>query len=283
MTQPGRIQELPILRIERNDAWLGEEENEVHLSLAELPVKAKEGDLIEVFVHFDAEKNLIATTKFPEVSVGKLAFLRVNHINKELAYVDLGFEKDYIIPPKHQPDRIIEGKKYHMTMLYDPKDKELVLSADMNAYLRKSARDLKEGDQVEIDVWKQLDNGAKCIIQERFWAFLPKMEQVFLVKRGDHLKAWVKEVKGRDVYLSLQEQGEERMENACKKLLDMLEMHNGYVRLNDKTTPEEIQLRLRMSKKTFKKAVGMLLKEGKIAQTPRAIKLIKTDKSTTPS
>lgn len=279
MAQPGRIQELPILRIERNDAWLGEEENEVHLSLAELPVKAKEGDLIEVFVHFDAEGNLIATTKFPEVSVGKLAFVRVNHVNKDLAYVDIGLDRDYIIPAKHQPDRIIEGKKYHMTMLYVQKDKDLVLSADMNGYLRKSARDLQAGDQVEIDVWKCLDNGAKCIIQERFWAFLPKMEQVFTVKRGDHLKAWVKEVKGRDVYLSLQEQGEERMDKACKKIMDMLEMHNGYVRLNDKTSPEEIQLRLRMSKKTFKKALGMLLKDGSISQTPRAIKLSKKEKA----
>jgi hypothetical protein len=48
------------------------------------------------------------------------------------------------------------------------------------------------------------------------------------------------------------------------------------VRLNDDTDPEEIKLRLHMSKKTFKKSAGMLFKEGKILLTKFGIKINKT-------
>jgi len=39
---------------------------------------------------------------------------------------------------------------------------------------------------------------------------------------------------------------------------------DGYLKLHDKSTPEEIRQWFQMSKKTFKKAIGTLYKERKI-------------------
>ena len=60
--------------------------------------------------------------------------------------------------------------------------------------------------------------------------------------------------------------------------MEFLENNNGYIRLNDDSDPEEIKLRLRMSKKTFKKAVGVLYKEEKVIITKFGVKLNKGDK-----
>jgi hypothetical protein len=68
----------------------------------------------------------------------------------------------------------------------------------------------------------------------------------------------------------------ELLDDAKVKIMNYLEANGGYVRLNDDTDPEEVKLRLHMSKKTFKKAAGMLFKEGKILLTKMGIKFNKT-------
>ena len=62
----------------------------------------------------------------------------------------------------------------------------------------------------------------------------------------------------------MQKEGVELVNDAAQQLMDFLVANGGYARLNDDTPPEELKLRLRMSKKTFKKAVGLLYKEKKI-------------------
>jgi hypothetical protein len=96
------------------------------------------------------------------------------------------------------------------------------------------------------------------------------------VRLGEKVKGYVRKVEGKDIVVSMQREGMELLDDAKVKIMNYLEANGGYVRLNDDTDPDEIKLRLHMSKKTFKKAAGMLFKEGKILLTKMGIKFNKT-------
>ena len=74
------------------------------------------------------------------------------------------------------------------------------------------------------------------------------------LRLGDKQIFYIKEIKGNELTLSMQKVGEASIEEAKEKILDLLEQHNGYLRLTNDSDPEEIKLRLRMSKNTFKKS-----------------------------
>ena len=67
--------------------------------------------------------------------------------------------------------------------------------------------------------------------------------------------------------------GYSHIEESRSLLLRLLEENNGTLPLGDKSQPEEIYGRLKMSKKAFKKAVGGLFKERLITISDFEIKL----------
>lgn len=275
MAYPGDICELPIERIERNSIWLDNLGEPVEMPPGDLPFGKKEGDLIEVFLYVGKHKEKLATTKMPLISRRKVAFLRVDSVFKNLAFVNIGLERDIVIPPGEQGDGLEEGKRFWLMLKYNAKQDELQLTTNLGDVISNKNVEEKEGDTVQIAIHSKIEGGAKVIVNEKYWGYLPKHEQIFNIRRGERYKAWITQVKPHEVVLSLQPPGEERLAMATQRILDKLDEHRGYVRLTEKTDSEEIQLRLRMSKRTFKEAVEKLVSDGKIKMTPRGMKLIK--------
>ena len=58
-----------------------------------------------------------------------------------------------------------------------------------------------------------------------------------------------------------------------ERILTRLKENNGFLNLNDYSSPEEITAALEMSKKTFKKAIGSLFKQRKIRIEEKGIYL----------
>ena len=56
--------------------------------------------------------------------------------------------------------------------------------------------------------------------------------------------------------------------------MNELEMNKGFLPLTDKSSPEDIKARLEMSKKSFKKAIGMLYKKRLISIEEDGIHLV---------
>ena len=278
MPEPGRIVKIPVQRIEREISTLDYQGIEVPLTLAELPSSKEEGDLVEVFINI-VDGELVATSQLPEVQVGSIGRVKINHIGNRLAFANIGLERDFVIPEDYQLFPLRSGQFCHVTMIYDHRKNQLILTTKLDDIVQRSSEGYKENDPVEIDIWMMDKVGSRVIVDNKRWGFLPTNECIFQIKKGDHLKAWIKEIKGKNLIVSLQEEESVRIEQAKNRILSMLKQHNGYIRLNDKTAPEEIQLRLRMSKKTFKKALGMLMKAGEVMQTPRAIKIAKKTES----
>ena len=81
--------------------------------------------------------------------------------------------------------------------------------------------------------------------------------------------------------VSLQEPGVKGIEHASKLLLSILKRADGFIPLNDKSDPQEIEDYLHMSKGKFKKAIGGLYKLQLIELLDDGIKL--TEKGYTQS
>ena len=70
----------------------------------------------------------------------------------------------------------------------------------------------------------------------------------------------------------MRKQAYQQIEDDAQKLMRILEERDGILPLNDKSTPERIKAELNMSKASFKRAVGRLLKEGAIMFVDDGIK-----------
>ena len=212
MIELGKIQTLKIAREKDFGVFLEDSEGaSVLLPKKQVPNGKTIGDEIEAFIYKDSSDRLIATTKKPLMSVGEIAKVMVKDVTNIGAFVDIGLERDVLLP-------------YH-EMRYD----------------------IKKGDSVEVYLY--VDHSQRLAAT----MYTKKHEDASVIK-NDKIKSYFYE------------------QNADAVLTILKEKFDGHVPYTDKTVqPDEIQRDFGMSKAAFKRAVGKLLKEGKIKITKTSI------------
>lgn len=268
---------------QEEQVWVSPEDmrrlhNEVVLPRMDCPDDLKEGDEIEVFIFLNKDGYREATVRKPVLQLGEVKLLQIKDSNAAGAFVDIGLKEDLFIPPNEQRIRALAGKNYLVTLQYDPEQDKLFGSTFLPRYFRYRFKSYKKGDEVEIILAEKEDNGMKVIADQKTWAFLPYSETFRHVKLGETYKGWVLKIEPRDMIVSLQNTGLEQIEMAASKVLEYVQNNGGYARLTDQSEPSEIELRLHMSKKTFKRAIGYLQKNGKLVITKRGIKIPKENR-----
>ena len=181
------------------------------LPIRQLPKGKKVGDEITVFLYKDSKDRLIATTKKPYMEVGEIAKLRVSDVGTIGAFLDIGLEKEILLP--------------HREMRYA----------------------LKKGMEVEVYLY---------------------------VDKTERLAATMYTKKKEDArHISQEELNTSRYEKCGEQIEHLLEeKFGGHIPYTDKTVdPEQVKKDFGVSKAAFKKAIGKLLKEGKIKITKTAI------------
>ncbi len=270
--EPGQIMSLPISRIERNMAYLDCMGMAIPISLRELTAKDKEGDIIEVFIWTQRDTELIATRRKPLVNIGEIAFLQVMDVSNGNGFVDIGIDEDAVLFSNLQEEPVEPGKRYYMTLVFDPMENRLVLSTKIRPLFRDNPP-YQPGDEVSFMILEKLEGGRKVLVDMKYPAFLPANSLMPNTRRGDKYKGWVQTNDSRGFSLTMFRPGREKVDEAMERIMEMLHQNRGYLRLSDKTDPEEIKIRLKVSKKTFKQALGQLYRAGKVEITPRGIKL----------
>ena len=103
---------------------------------------------------------------------------------------------------------------------------------------------------------------------------LPK-EMYGELKVGDHVEARVVRVhEDGKLDLSVREKAYLQIETDAEKVMKLIDSFDGVLPFTDKASPEVIRRELAMSKNEFKRAVGNLLKNGRIEITEKAIRRI---------
>ena len=259
------------------DVPAGEKEYDVPEERILLPVKqvaenATIGDEVEVFVYRDSKDRLIATTNMPKITLHKVAMLKVAQVGKYGAFLNWGLEKDLLLPFKEQTGKVSEGDDC-LVALYIDKSNRLCATMKVYKYLELESPHKKE-DKVEGFVYEISDQfGVFVAVDNRYSALIPKKEVYGDVKVGDKVIARVTAVKSDGkLNLSIREKAYLQMDVDAKRVMDLIDSFDGVLPFTDKANPEVIRREIQMSKNEFKRAVGRLLKEGKIEITEKAIR-----------
>lgn len=283
MLKIGKYNSLTILRDTKVGLFLGNPEkdpegiHDVLLPNKYVPNEFEIGEELIVFVYLDHEQRPVATILEPYILLNEFALLRVNYTNQVGAFMDWGMEKDILVPFKEQARPMEKGKRYLVYLYMDEKTNRLVASSKTNQFLNNDDLTVENGEEVELIVSHITEIGINVIINEKHKGLLYK-DEVYddAIRTGDRMRGFIKNIRpDNKIDVSLQKQGYESIEPNAEKILDELRASRGFLRLNDNSHPEDIKTVLKMSKKTFKKAIGALYKEKLIEIKEDGIYLIK--------
>lgn len=272
----GKKQILTVVKSVEFGIYLAEKKNadageQVLLPAKQVPVGTREGDCLEVFLYKDSSDRLIATTREPALTLGETAVLKVRQVTKIGAFLDWGLEKDLLLPYHEQTLRVREDEEV-LVALYVDKSSRLCATMKVYSYLSKEAP-YKAGDQVRGRVYEISSNfGVFVAVDDRYSALIPAREAQGKYRVGQILKLRVTEVK-KDGKLTVSDRQEAyiQLHEDAKMVLGVIGEFAGVLPFDDKASPEVIKREFGLSKNAFKRAVGHLLKEGKIEIKDRRI------------
>jgi len=277
MIEIGKYNTLKIDRDTQVGLFLTDGKDDVLLPNKYVPKVFEIGEEMAVFVYLDHEERPVATTLQPYILLNEFALLRVNYINNVGAFMDWGMEKDILVPFKEQARPMEKGKRYLVYLYMDEKTNRLVASSKTNQFLNNDNITVEAGEEVDLIVSHITDLGINVIINEQYKGLVYK-DEVYdeRIRTGDRIHGFIKTIRpDGKIDVSLQKLGFENIEPNAEKILDELRANRGFLRLNDNSHPEDIKTVLKMSKKTFKKAVGTLYKQKLVEIKEDGIYLIK--------
>ena len=279
MIELGKKQTLLVVKSVEFGVYLAEDMNadtkhQVLLPVKQVPAGTKAGDKLEVFIYKDSQDRLIATTNEPLLMVGQAGLLKVKQVTRIGAFLDWGLEKDLLLPFKEQTAKVKKGDQVLVALYVDKSER---LCATMKVYEKlETDSPYKKDDHVEGIVYERSDNfGVFVAVDNKYSALIPKREAY-----GGHLqvgdKVHARVIKVREdgkLDLSVREKAFIQMDVDAEKILKDMNSRGGGYPFTDKAAAETIKRETGLSRNAFKRAVGRLLKAGKIEITPDGIRV----------
>ena len=263
----GHIQTLKVNRISDFGLYLVDDEGqEVLLPNRYVSLTNAIGDEIEVFVCHDSEDRLVATTDQPLITEGRAACLKVVDKNIHGAFLDWGLKgKDLFLPNRNQQGGVLPGRSYIVWLYVDNITGRCVATMKLKPFIDNDIITVKPRQKVDILIASESPIGYRAIIDSRHWGMIYKNQIFQKVQIGDRLEGFVRRITDDNrIDLSLRQEGYDGVATSAEGLLKILQDNGGVLPVGDDSTPEQIHAATQMSKKVFKRAVGMLLKRGTI-------------------
>ncbi|WP_312810288.1 S1-like domain-containing RNA-binding protein [Sedimentibacter sp.] len=284
MIKLGEMQELTVTQKKDFGVYLkstGSEKSEdkVLLPIKQVPADIEIGDKINVFVYRDSDDKIIATVKRPKLVMGEIAYLKVVQITRIGAFMNWGLEKDLFLPFKEQIGEIKLNGEYLVGLYIDKSDR---LCATMNLFkVLRTDSPYKVNDNVKGTVFSlKRGLGATVAVDGKYLGLIHEGEILKPLRPGDVVEVRVSHIKeDGKLDLSLKDAPKLQIDKDGEKILSILIKHKGFLSINDDTDPETINKVLGLSKSSFKKAAGRLMKRKVIEMNRDGIKLLKSNNS----
>ncbi|MCI8665776.1 MAG: S1 RNA-binding domain-containing protein [Dorea sp.] len=271
----GKKVRLMIVKEVEFGVYLGNSQEKVLLPKKQVPKEVEAGDPVEVFLYKDSSDRLIATTNEPKITLGELAALKVADVGRIGAFLDWGLEKDLLLPFREQTAKVKKGDEALVALYVDKSGR---LCATMKVYERlRQDPPYQKDDQVEGIIYDTSDNfGLFVAVDDCYSALIPKREVFGSLKVGQRIRARVTKVReDGKLDLAVREKAFLQMDADAQTIMERLEEYGGRLPFTDKADPERIKKEFDMSKNAFKRAVGRLLKEGRIEICEKSIEIRK--------
>ncbi len=277
MKKLGKTQSLEILRFTSVGAYLNDidetSDSDVLLPKKYLSDDMALGDMVEVFLYKDAENRLIATTEQPYLQVGQIGTLRVVSTTQHGAFLKWGLDKDLFLPHAEQKQALSVGQTVVVIVYIDKFER---LSAS-----QKIEKHLTTAHQYNIEQWvvgtvyslnEQI--GAFIAVDNQYYGLLPAKDSFVPLKLGQSVEGRIVKIHpDGKLVLSLRSERSAQIQIDVAQIIDYLEQNDGIIPFDDKASPALLKQRLQMSKKAFKRAIGVLLKQDRIIMKDATIRL----------
>ncbi|WP_319557486.1 S1 RNA-binding domain-containing protein [Thiomicrorhabdus sp.] len=275
MAQIGKINELTVVKEVDFGLYLdGGKEGEILLPKRYVSDDCKIGQKVKVFLYFDSQDRIVATTELPRVSVGEVAFLKVKQVNRTGAFLEWGVPKDLLVPYAEQRIPMEEGRSY-CVYVYRDNSGRIAASSKLSLFLTEDNDfHFKRGQEVALMVCSRSKLGYTAVIEGSHLGLIHNSELLQPLRMGQKLKGYIKSVRDDGkINLTLQKQGEEGIEEIEERILAFLSSNGGISDLTDYSSPEAIFEQYRVSKARYKKALSRLYKARKILIDAEQIRL----------
>ena len=236
----------------------------------------EEGEILDVFVYMDSEDRPIATLQKPYAQAGEFAVLEVKDVNRVGAFLDWGLNKDLFLPYKQQLGELQRGDRCVVYILLDDKSNRLVATEKIKSFIDTDNSELHVGERVELAAYEVTPDYVDFLVNYRYTGRLmitPGTKRIYI---GDTMPGYIQRfTNDGKITLNLSPVGYKGLmkSDSPNAVLRKLTEAGGFLPYGDHTDPETIQKQFGMSKKTFKKILGTLYREGKILIQDDGIRL----------
>ena len=277
----GKFNNLQVVKIADHGVYVdGGEEGTILLPNRYVPNGLDIDDWVEVFLYFDSDDLLIATTETPKATINSLALLKVIDTNRVGAFLDWGLPKDLLVPFSEQQHPMKMGESYLVYVFHDHKTDRILASSKLNRYFEEESKDLKVKQAVDLQISDQTELGYKAVINNQYLGLIFHGDAFRPLAIGERLTGYIKAIRedGKiDLIISQHSsQGDDSLED---QILAHLKAVGGESNLTDKSNPDHIYKQFKVSKKKYKNALGALYKRKLIVITKEKISLAKAQKT----
>ncbi len=277
MIEIGKYNTLKALRLTPPGMFLGDYEGEevVLLPNKYIPQDLEVDQEIKVFIYRDSEDRIIATTLVPKIHLNEVACLEAKDVNDHGAFLDWGLEKDLMVPYREQLRKMRAGEKYLVYLYLDEDTNRLAATSKIDRFLERDTLSVTIGEEVDLLIGDSSDLGINVIINGIHKGLIYHNEIFKKIFIGDKIRGYIKDIReDNKIDVTLQVQGHKNLEPAAELVLEKLKANKGFLKLNDNSDPNDIMHKLQISKKTFKKAIGLLFKQRLISIEEDGIHLL---------
>lgn len=274
MIKVGQFNKLRVVKTVPFGIYLdGDDWGEILLPNKVVPKGTQVNDILDVFIYFDSEDKIIATTIRPHVLLGHCAFLKVIDVNRVGAFLDWGLDKDLLVPIPEQNRPMEKDKSYIVYLKQDNKGR-IIASSKIDHFLSKSPANFKQGDEVSLLIAATTELGTKVIINDSHWGLVHSADIFQTLSFGKKMQGYIKTVReDGKIDVALRKMGQDSIRELALRILTELQKKGGFLPLHDKSPSLDIQQAFGESKKSFKSAIGNLYKQGEITIEENGIRL----------
>ncbi len=275
MAEIGKFNKLQVVKEVDFGVYLdGGEHDTILLPQRYVPEGCEIGDWVDVFLYFDSEDLLIATTETPKVEVGRCEMLKVVDINNAGAFMDWGLPKDLLVPYSEQHKPMEVGYSYVVYVFHDQETDRIAASTRLQDHLAEESVWIKPRQPVDLLIAGRTDLGYKAVINNQYLGLIFRDDAFRPLKIGERLPGFVKNIRPDGKIDLLISQGTLQGDHDLgEQIIEKLRAAGGVLTLTDKSEPDEIYRQFKVSKKKYKQALGTLYKSRRIVIEPGQIKL----------
>ncbi|MBQ6447886.1 hypothetical protein KGR20_02560 [Cytobacillus oceanisediminis] len=272
----GRVEILTVARIASFGYFLTleEEDEDVLLHFSETDQKFEEGDEVRVFIYSDSQGRACSSTFIPSIAVGKYDWVKVTDRKEGIGcFFDIGLKKDMLLGeddlPVHEEVWPEVGDMLYITLKVN-KNNYLYVKPATDPIIEEMATKATRADfnkNIHGYIYRTAKVGSWIYTAEGFKGFIHESERGQEPRLGEKVNGRIIDVKlDGTVNVSLLPRKEEALDKDAQLILDYLITRKGAMPYGDKSMPEDIKERFNLSKGSFKRALGKLMKENKVYQ-----------------